>query len=240
MTEDPASARETIGVCARRGVGTALETFQYALLVVFLGVVTTVAAGNVPADAGGGPVLVHLIDVPFISRALAVGLDGQDLVTVMLLAIVTFIAYTGLFLPILHYASIPVTASQESVLTLPDLSVFGVPIDPFLTAVPALVIIALTAIPASNHEGPMPSVDIVRTGVVTGVAYAVMTLVVAVLAREVLVAFLTAIAGPAATTGVTVHLLTPGTVGIVVVYASVGATIGATIGVRSRDLDVPF
>lgn len=236
MTTD----QSPIQTWARRGIGTGIATYQYALLVVFIGVITTVAAGDTDPATADAPLIVRFIDVPFISRALAAELGGYGLVAVMFIAVITFLAYTGLALPMLHGAAIPVTAvDSEYVVTLPDVTVAGIAIDPLLAAVPGIVIVVSTALPILDQDADPAIVSLLKTGGVTGLSYATTILVVAVLAREILFAFLTVIGGAAATTGVTVHLLTPGTVTIVAGYAVVLATVGTGVGYLVRDIDIP-
>lgn len=228
----------TMQTWIRRGVGTGVASYQYALLVVFIGAIITVATGDTTPATVEGPLLIRFVDVPFISRALAAELGGYGLFARMVVSVLTFLTYTGLVLPILHGAQLPVTAPGTGyVVTLPDVTMFGMGIDPVLTAVPAVVIVASAALPALDREAALEPMTILQIGGVTGVTYAASILVIAGLAREILFAVLTAIGGADATTGVTVHLLTPGTGAIVAGYAVVLAIIGTGIGYLVQDVD---
>lgn len=222
------------------GLYTGYETVQYAVLAVFLGVVTTVAdRGSIGPSENGTPILLDIIDVEFVSTAVGTELGGQPLVTVMAIAIITLAAMTVVGVPILHHATIPIhTPQREYVFTLPDLSVFGLDIAPILAAIPVVVLVGRVALSGASVDGDVPPRDLLRYGVIVGLTHALFVLAAAALAREVLLAFLTAIAGVQTTTGITVQVIAVETVGVVTVYAVAFAVVGLTLGLAVRSLDL--
>ncbi|MFB6103568.1 MAG: hypothetical protein ABEJ57_00590 [Halobacteriaceae archaeon] len=224
-----------------RGIGSATETYQYAVLVVVLGVVTTVA--DLGSDAGGEPaasVLGRLLDVPFVQAAAATEPGRQLALAALVIAVILLLAVTAVALPVLHQGTVLVRVGEHAApLSPPALTVFGFDIDVLLAAVPIVVVGVVAAGAATETEGQMAPRTVLRAGLGLGVAHAITVLAIAVLAREVLFAFATAIVGPGATEGVTITVLTPGTVAVVTSYAvgvaSVGVATGQAIRERARE-----
>lgn len=235
-------SREAVRPWVRLGFYTGYETLQYAVIIVFLGVVTTVAdQGALGTTQDGTPVLVDIIDVAFVSTAVGTNLGTQSALMVMIVAIVTLATMTGVGLPVLHRATVPVyTPQREYVFTLPDLTVFGIDIDPFLVAVPVLVLVTRVALTGTAIEGYVPPRTLLQSGVVTGIVHTITILGIAVIAREILLAFLTAIAGSAATAGVTVTIISIPIVAVVAGFSIVFAVVGLTLGLAARSVDLQY
>jgi len=228
---------QSLASWVRRGIGTATETYQYAVLVVVLGVVTTVAdlGGDTGTDTAGA-VLLRLLDVPFVRRATTSEPGQQLALAVLIIAVLILLAVTALTLPVFHQGTVLVeTGGGTTPLAMPDLTVFGIGIDPLLAAVPVVVLGVVAAGAATDLDGPVPPATILRAGAGLGAAHAVVVLGIAVFAREVLFAFATAIVGPGATDGVAITILTPRTVAVVTVYAVIVATLGVAAGAVLED-----
>lgn len=231
--------RERVWRWVRLGFLTGFETVQYTVIIVFLGVVTTVAdQGSLTGTDQGSPVLLDIVDVEFVSTAIGTQLGTQTPVMVMGIAILTIATMTGVGVALLHGATIPVhTPQREYVFTLPDLSVLGYDLAPVLVAVPVAVIVAHVAQSGIGLDDDRPPTTLAGNAATVGVAHAITVVATALIARELLFAFLTATAGPAATAGVSIPIVSIPVVGVVTVFAVVFVLVGLGVGAGVRSVD---